>query len=525
MWNIVISIAKDFWFVLSEMAPYLLLGFFVAGILAVLIRPETIERHLGGKGVLSSLTSTIKATLFGIPLPLCSCGVIPVAASLRRHGANRGATTAFLISTPQTGVDSIAVTYSLMGGVFAVYRPLVALVSGILGGAVVSFGAPDVEEDRAPAPVCTGECCVDVPKHGRFYRIFHYGFVALPQDIGKALLIGLVLAALITALLPDGFFAEYLGTGILPMLVMMIGGIPFYVCATGSVPMALALIAKGLSPGAALVFLMTGPATNVATIATIWKVMGRRTAIIYLLVVALAALGFGLLLDYGFENWFPAYLPAMPQMHEHHAGGLLWFYLKSASAVALLGILGLALMKRGHSHDHDHGHEHEDTGAMEKIILPVRGMTCTHCAQAVERAVRELACVHSVSVNQHDGKVIVMGNKLDKAAIKNTIEALGYSAGDGDNGPLGAEPCAECAVALKKEEKSKMEIILKVKGMTCNHCVQSVERALRETKGVESASVDLAGGEAVARGENIHEEKLRTAVEGLGYTVTEIIRK
>jgi copper ion binding protein len=518
-----LNIPGDFWYVLSEMAPYLLLGFLVAGLLAILIKPETVEKHLGGKGIWKSFTSSFKATLFGVPLPLCSCGVIPVAASLRRHGANRGATTAFLISTPQTGVDSIAVTYSLMGPVFAVYRPLIALISGVIGGAVVSVSVPDVEDDKAPAPACTAECCAPTAERNRFYRIFRYGFIELPQDIGKALLIGLVIAALITALLPQDFFASYLGTGIFPMIVVMAGAIPFYVCATGSVPMAIALIWTGMTPGAALVFLMTGPATNMATIATIWKVMGKKTAIIYLLVIAIAALGFGLALDMIFDKWYPEYKPAQKPHHMEHGFGAMDI-LKSASAVILLGLLAYGLFNRGHDHGHGHDHEghHHEAADAETVMLKVKGMTCTQCAQAVRRELREMACVLSVSINPVKGDVVVTGAHLDKAAMRNAVESLGYTVAGEDEEIDGGEPCENCAhaAATSREEKA-MTVTLQVKGMTCNHCVNSVTRAMNETPGVTSASVDLKNGRATAEGSDIDAEQMKKAIEGLGYTVTE----
>jgi len=424
LWEII----AGFWNVVADMAPYLLLGFAVAGLLAVLVRPETVEKHLGGGG----FWPVIKAAIFGVPLPLCSCGVIPVAASLRRHGASRGATTAFLISTPQTGVDSIAVTYSLLGPVFAVFRPIAALISGLVGGLAVAVLEP--RQKSAASAVhgaeCADECCVAAPNRGKIYRAFHYGFVALPQDIGKALLIGLVIAALITALVPKDFFAEYLGKGVGAVLVMMLAGIPFYVCATGSVPLALALIAKGITPGAALAFLITGPATNAATIAMVWKVMGRRTAIIYVIVIALTAFGSGLLLDGLFNLYFPRYAPSAVHVHAHH--GTDWiFYLKSLAGAALLGILAFALFGKaaGHKHgDEPHGGKtHEETGgSVEKLTLAVSGMTCTHCANAVERAIRETGGVASAGVDLKTGAATVTGRDLDVDAMKRAIEELGY---------------------------------------------------------------------------------------------------
>ncbi|MDY7010986.1 MAG: permease, partial [Planctomycetota bacterium] len=279
------DIPVGFWDVLSEMSPYLLFGFLMAGVLSVFVSPAMVERHLGGKGIVS----VVKAAAFGVPLPLCSCGVIPVSASLRRHGAGKGATTSFLIATPQDGVDSIMVTYGLLGGVYAIFRPIVALVTGIAGGAIVNI---------ADGNSTSGDVSADAHKdyftrngHGRIRRIFTYGFDTLPKDIGRALLVGLVLAALISAVVPKDYFSGIFPPGILQILVLMLAGIPVYVCATASVPLVYALIVAGVSPGAAFAFLMTGPATNAATITTIWKVMGRRTTIIYLSVMIAGALG------------------------------------------------------------------------------------------------------------------------------------------------------------------------------------------------------------------------------------------
>jgi uncharacterized membrane protein YraQ (UPF0718 family) len=333
----------DFWLTLCEMSPYLLFGFLMAGVLSVLVSPERVERHLGGHG----FWPVFKAALFGVPLPLCSCSVIPVTASLRRHGASRGAATAFLISTPQTGVDSILVTLALLGPVFAVFRPLGALVSGIMGGGAVDALEPHGEADTEPAEECTDTCCTDNGR-GRLARILSYGFVDLPRDIGRALLIGIFVAGVLSAALPNDFFVG-VGSGVLAILVMMLLGIPVYVCATASIPVAAALMLKGVSPGAALAFLMTGPATNAAGIATVWKIMGRRTAVVYLVTVALTAFASGLILDYIFE--FTA------SSAQEGMGWMLPQPVKVASAVALLLILGAAFFRLGAPK-----HNHEEAG-------------------------------------------------------------------------------------------------------------------------------------------------------------------
>ena len=287
------SFAKDFWATLGDMSPYLLFGFFVAGLLSVLISPQLIERHLGGRGI----WPLVKSSLFGIPLPLCSCSVIPVSMSLHKHGAGKGATVSFLLSTPQTGVDSLFVTFSLLGPVLAIFRPVIALVTGLVGGSLVQvFG--DEPADLENQEQCQDECCGSGNNRNVFVRALRYGFVRLPKDIGPTMLVGLVIAAVLSVAIPEDFFAEKLGTGIGAMMVMMLLGIPVYVCATASVPVAAVLIMKGLTPGAALVFLMTGPATNAAAFTTIWKILGHRTALIYIITVAGCALGAGMLLDF-----------------------------------------------------------------------------------------------------------------------------------------------------------------------------------------------------------------------------------
>ena len=287
------TIVIDFWATVAEMSPYLLFGFLVAGILSVLISQRVVERHLGGKGI----WPLVKASLFGVPLPLCSCGVIPVSMSLHKHGASKASSISFLLSTPQTGVDSILVTFSLLGPLFAIFRPLAAFITGIIGGVLVNVFDKEADDKEQKSQECTEQCCSEKQKN-KIVRGLKYGFVTLPRDIGRAMLVGLIVAAVISALVPDGYFAEHLGTGIFAMVVMMFLGIPVYVCATASVPVAVALILKGLTPGAAFVFLMTGPATNAASFVIIWKTLGSRTAITYLLTVAGCALLSGILLDY-----------------------------------------------------------------------------------------------------------------------------------------------------------------------------------------------------------------------------------
>jgi uncharacterized membrane protein YraQ (UPF0718 family) len=329
MFEFLKSIVVDFWTTVGQMSPYLLFGFAVAGVLKVLIPTSFVQKHLGGKGI----WPVFWASLFGVPLPLCSCGVIPVAMSLHKQGAGKGATIAFLLSTPQTGVDSILVTFSLLGPVFMIARPVIALITGIIGGIAVDLfdrkdftAVQDEDEENSSG------------SKSKLVTGFRHAFVVLPRDIGTAMLAGLIIAAIISVAVPDDFFSDKIGTGFGAMIVMMLVGIPLYVCATASVPIAAALIVKGLSPGAALVFLMTGPATNAASLVIIWKILGRRTAIIYILTVAVCALASGLLLDAMFGD-------LGSQIHSHYHK-MAATPLEHISAVILLIVLGFGIYKK-----------------------------------------------------------------------------------------------------------------------------------------------------------------------------------
>jgi len=325
----------EFWATMTAMSPYLLFAFIAAGAVTLFISAQTVERHLGSRG----FWSIFKAALLGMPLPLCSCGVIPVSMSLYKHGASRGATISFLLSTPQTGLDNIFIVYSPLGPVFAVFSPVVALVSGLTGGILVSLF------DRRPTEnhtSCTNACCVETTKENRILKALRYSFWVLPADIGKAMLVGLAIAAVLSAVIPDDFFSIYMtaGGGVLAMVIMMAAGIPMYVCSAASVPIAAALIAKGLNPGAAMVFLMTGPATNAAAITTLWSTLGKRTAVIYLISVVMTAFAAGIVLDMIFRG--------LPEGSAHFHGEMAPGWLGNLSAVVLLVVLGWPIMVKAY---------------------------------------------------------------------------------------------------------------------------------------------------------------------------------
>lgn len=420
-----LDILTGMWGIVGEMAPYLLFGFLVAGVLSVLISAQWIERHLGGRG----LGPILKAALLGVPLPLCSCGVIPVTASLRQHGASRGATTSFLLSTPQTGVDSILATYALLGPVFTVFRPLAALVTGVVGGCAVSLleklsgEAPEatVQSAAASAKPCGDTCAMPRPS-ATLIRALRYGFVTLPGDIAGALVIGVVVAALITVLVPANALNAYLGGGLLSMLVMMAFGIPIYVCSTASIPIAMGFMHLGASPGAALVFLIAGPATNAATITVVWRLLGRSVAITYLTTVASGSLAAGYALDFTF-----ALLPqATVHMagHEHPMGGAWYDTILALALVAVM--LGSLIAKRRAGAATLP--ENRAMPSENQIRLAIAGMTCSHCAGAVQRALSEVEGVMEATVTLATGEALVKGDGVDRERLIDAVKAVGYEA-------------------------------------------------------------------------------------------------
>ncbi len=395
---------------LAEMAPYLLLGFGIAGILYAFVPSGFYRKHLSKPGA----WSVIKAALIGVPLPLCSCGVLPTAVSLRRNGASRGASTSFLLATPQTGVDSIAATYSLLGPAFAIIRPVAALVTAFVGGMLVN------RSDKAcPADAADEVDTIDAPASDSFFGkirdALRYGYVEMVQNIGKWLIIGLVIAAAITVFIPDGFFTFFAGYPLLAMLAVVVVAVPMYVCSTGSIPIALSLMLKGLSPGAAFVLLMAGPAANFASVIIVSKSLGRRAAAIYLSVIVIGAIVIGLCIDYLMpRDWFTMPLTA-GHAHCHLQIGL---FPGICSAVLVLLLIN-ALIRR---------YLPKKSKKMEngQITITVKGMTCGHCKAMVEKNIGKLPGVESVEADLATGMTVIKGHP-DMAAVREVIDDLGFT--------------------------------------------------------------------------------------------------
>ena len=337
MLEAMVGIAKESWLVFKEAAPFVLFGFFAAGLLKVLIPERVIVKHLGGNG----FRSVFKASLFGVPLPLCSCGVIPVAVGLRKQGASKGATASFLVSVPETGVDSVAITWALLDPLMTIIRPVSAFITALATGALINL----LPEQKVAAKTDTAESCCSAnadqntqltqqPILQRLKDGVIYAFTDLLKDIGGWLLLGILIAGIISYFVPVDFVDRYLGGEYSSLVIMLIIGIPLYICASASTPVAAALVLKGLSPGAALVFLLAGPATNAATMTVVAKHLGKATTVAYVAAIATCSLVFGWFVNRIYE-WWSIDIVSWASHAEH--GEESWLYL--ASACVLIGLL------------------------------------------------------------------------------------------------------------------------------------------------------------------------------------------
>ncbi len=333
------------WYVFFESSPYMLFGFFVAGIIYVFLKPEQVARYFGGRGT----RPVVLSALVGVPIPLCSCGVIPAAAGLKKQGASRGATLSFLISTPETGMDSIPITYALIDPLMTVVRPIAAFFTAVVAGISenllgrrddigqnVVCPVPNVTVDQPqPSPSSNALPGAGQPFTSKVADGMRYAFGELLGDIGPWFVFGVLLAGLIITLVPDNLIGGYLGNPLLAMVAMLVAGIPMYVCATSSTPIAAALILKGLNPGAALVFLLAGPATNIATLSMVSGMLGKRSVAIYLAAIVVCSFAMGLLVDYLYVTF-----QIQPMAVAGQAAELLPEWIKFGSAFVLMVLLG-----------------------------------------------------------------------------------------------------------------------------------------------------------------------------------------
>lgn len=423
---------------INEMSPYLLLGFLLAGLMHSFIPGRYYTKFLAKK----SFRSVINAALFGIPLPLCSCGVIPTAMSLRKEGASKGAVASFLIATPQTGVDSIIATFSLMGLPFAIVRPIAALLTAVFGGAMVNITDTSKEmAGKAESHEHNGHSHEHEGFMHKLREAIEYAYVEMMEDIGKWLVIGLVIAGLITVFVPAEMFAIFNGNTLASMLLVLCIALPMYLCATGSIPIAVALMMKGLTPGAALVLLMAGPACNFASMLVIRKVLGVRTLITYLASIIVGSIAFGYLIDYLQFNGIVNFLEHLTYQQACCAEGDGWFEWACTILMILMLVNAIVLPKLGlrkahHCHCHDGHHHDEDScscgcesdechSEQNVVKYIVEGMNCNHCRMNAEKALQQVEGVESATVDLASKEAVVKGSATEEQ-LKQAIEAIGF---------------------------------------------------------------------------------------------------
>ncbi len=391
------------WDILLELAPWLLLGMAFAGLLHVLLPPDLIQRQLRGR------TGVLKAVALGVPLPLCSCGVIPAGIGLKRDGASNGSSVGFLISTPQTGVDSILVSASFLGWPFALFKVAAAFVTGIAGGWLTDAVAGDGEYD---APT---SCATASDKRGIREGLAHA--MEILGGIWRWLVIGILASAAISTWVPAGSLSTFSTLGTIGLFIAVLAvSVPLYVCATASVPIAAALVASGMPTGAALVFLMAGPATNVATIGAIYRGLGKRSLAVYLATIIGGSVAFGLAFDFLLEA-----APITAHTHHEHA---TWWAL--ASAIVLLALMGYHALTelrlwvgklRARSMTEVPRHE-----------VPVSGLGCNNCVNKLTGILSEQDGVQAVEVTLEPGRAVVLG-EIEVERVREIIEEAGYTAG------------------------------------------------------------------------------------------------
>lgn len=411
---------------INEMTPYLLLGFFLAGLMHALIPGRFYYRYLSG----GNFKSVVNAALFGIPLPLCSCGVIPTAMALRKEGASDGAVVSFLIATPQTGIDSIMATYGLMGLPFAVIRPIAALVTALAGG----FSASRLSSREPAEPHGDGQ-----EESGRksflgaLREALEYGFVTMMQDIGKWLVIGLVVAALITVCIPAEWFTVFKGNTLASMLLVLCIAIPMYVCATGSIPIAVALMLKGLTPGAALVLLMAGPACNIASMLVVRKSMGTRMLIVYLASIITGAIAFGAAIDYLQFHGIVDFSGKLIQSASCCAEAQPWFNTVCSAVLVTLLINALVIRRFWRKTDCccDDGCHCDETNHRSMKTYHIEGMNCNHCRMSAEKAILSVPGVESAQVDLQKKEAYVEGTASAEDICK-AVEEVGFTCTEQD---------------------------------------------------------------------------------------------
>ncbi len=420
MVNIFLEMYKLF----IDMSFYLMIGLLFVGILHVLVSKDWIIKNIGN----NNTSSVVKASLFGVPLPLCSCGVIPTAIYLKENGASNGSVISFLISTPQTGVDNIIATYGMIGGFFTAYKAIVAFLSGIIGGTIINIFTKNENDDLKceNIPINTnhthqshGE---DLENKGfikKIKEILHYGYIHFLDDISVHFIIGIIISGFISYFIPNDFFNEYgIGSGISGMLLMIIIGMPMYICSTSSIPIAISLMMKGVSPGAAFIFLVVGPATNAASMTILFKVLGKKIMIIYLAVVAVLSISFGIILDLLLK-----YYTLDKSYIINHVHG---FGINNNIKLVFGFIFFILILRSLYSRLKPKKIIHNKTEYNNYVKISIEGMNCSHCAQNVKDILSRIDGIKDVSIELREKSAYISCKSLDELKIRDSLSKVGY---------------------------------------------------------------------------------------------------
>lgn len=409
------------WEILCQLAPWLLLGMLLSGLMSVLLPAGFVKQKFHG------FEGVVKAVLLGVPLPLCSCGVVPAGIGLKNQGASNGASIGFLISTPQTGVDSILVSASFFGWPFAIFKMVTAAITGVVGGWLTDKFEIDSERTPAINEVDSSESSFrdvqeledSVAESGALVKMWEQS-IEIFRSIWGWLIIGVLISAVIETYIPGSWFLWIGSSGLLPsMLLVLVVSTPLYVCATASVPIAAALVASGLPPAAALVFLMAGPATNVTTMGAIYGRFGWKTVAVYLATIILGSMLFAWMFD-----WLLTADVAIDVDHAHEHQN--WWSV--ASALILLAMI-LSFTVRDVSRWWRT--RKMKSSEVPRIEIAILGMTCGGCVDRIESAIKKSRGVESVSVELKSGLATIVGQP-NPDEIKRVIRSLGFKiAADG----------------------------------------------------------------------------------------------
>lgn len=408
MFEYIIEFFRQFWYISCLIAPWLLFGFLVGGIIAVFIPDSVVRKHLGGKGFMG----VVKASLIGVPLPLCSCGVIPVAATLRRQGAGNGTVASFITSTPQIGFSSFLPAWQLLGIAMALIKALFAFITGILAGTLINAICPEPAGSEEEAAT---ESAVDKPQGNKIVATFKYAFGTLMGDVGGTLLFGLVISALIGVFLPADFAARYASNIYLVTPLMILVSLPMYTCTNAAIPIAAMLMMKGFSPGAAMAFLIAGPSCSAPMLTSFWKILGRRAMFTYIIMMITMTL----LVCWGMDI-FGTDIPGLNDVHGGHEHGIALYQQIFAG-------LMLAFMAFNRIHA-EVEKRRKLVAAPGQMILSIPEMSCEHCQRTIENALAARPGIVLVKTDLVNRQILVEAPESERRNIRDTLKNAGFAA-------------------------------------------------------------------------------------------------